>query len=445
MDLKTNHDDTTEQEMATKIHRDTLTIVSSKPDADVKPSFYIHTHTEDTLQEFFGLLDAIMSEMELDISHVKLEDIEPVYVKKKYVPAEGWRDLPMITYNDDVLKSPVIKLSFVLTKAEFKQLQKLWLTTFSQTLYETTTERWFPDRLPSLRKNNQYWIDDVKNRYPIYIISKGRWEKRFTSKYFDWAGLDYKIVVEPQEYDEYAKVIDPKKILVLPPAYLGLNQGGIPARNFVLHHSRANGDKRHWICDDNIMSYQRFTQNKRVLVKGGSTFRVVEDYCDRFTNVKLAGHQYKMFVIPNRCNLNEYIINTRIYSSILISNDIQHEWRGRYNEDTDLSLRVLKDGNPTLLFNGFIADKQKTLCQKGGNTDSIYVEDGVKLKAESIVAQHPDVAKVTERFGRVHHQVNYKKFKANALIPAEHQDPPVEYNLRLSSDQDPPFDFWTKG
>ena len=138
MDLKTNHDDTTEQEMATKIHRDTLTIVSSKPDADVKPSFYIHTHTEDTLQEFFGLLDAIMSEMELDISHVKLEDIEPVYVKKKYVPAEGWRDLPMITYNDDVLKSPVIKLSFVLTKAEFKQLQKLWLTTFSQTLYETT-------------------------------------------------------------------------------------------------------------------------------------------------------------------------------------------------------------------------------------------------------------------------------------------------------------------
>ena len=50
-------------------------------------------------------------------------------------------------------------------------------------------------------------------KYPIYIISKGRWDSRLTSKALERMGVPYKIVVEPQEYDNYASVIDKKKIL----------------------------------------------------------------------------------------------------------------------------------------------------------------------------------------------------------------------------------------
>ena len=63
--------------------------------------------------------------------------------------------------------------------------------------------------------------------YPIYIISKGRWESRLTSKTLEKLDVPYHIVIEPQEYDNYAAVIDPKKIHVLPFSNLGL--GGIPA------------------------------------------------------------------------------------------------------------------------------------------------------------------------------------------------------------------------
>ena len=42
-------------------------------------------------------------------------------------------------------------------------------------------------------------------KYPIYIISKGRAESRLTSKALERLKVPYRIVIEPQEYDEYAK------------------------------------------------------------------------------------------------------------------------------------------------------------------------------------------------------------------------------------------------
>lgn len=75
--------------------------------------------------------------------------------------------------------------------------------------------------------------------YPVYIISKGRWEKRLTSRALESMRVPYHIVIEPQEYEQYAAVIDPAKILVLPFSNLGL--GGIPARNWVWEHSISTG------------------------------------------------------------------------------------------------------------------------------------------------------------------------------------------------------------
>ena len=87
-------------------------------------------------------------------------------------------------------------------------------------------------------------------RYPVYVISKGRWETRLTVKALDSCGIPYRIVIEPQERDQYAEVIDPARILVLPFAELG--QGSIPARNWVWDHATEEGHRRHWILDDNI-------------------------------------------------------------------------------------------------------------------------------------------------------------------------------------------------
>lgn len=257
-------------------------------------------------------------------------------------------------------------------------------------------------------------------KYPVYIISKGRWESRLTSKALERMRVPYHIVVEPQEYDNYAAVIDQKKILVLP--FSNLGQGSIPARNWVWEHSISVGAERHWILDDNISDFYRFHDGKRISVTDGTIFLASEDFVDRYTNVALAGMQYKMFAITSLTSSirKPFLMNTRVYSCILIKNNMPYRWRGRYNEDTDLSLRVLKDGWCTILFYAFLADKMPTMTMKGGNTEELYKLDGQKdgrlLMAQSLQQQHPDVTKIVQKWGRWQHQVDYRPFKNNRLI-----------------------------
>lgn len=251
-------------------------------------------------------------------------------------------------------------------------------------------------------------------RYPVYIISKGRWESRLTAKSLERLGVPYRIVVEPQERMLYGSVIDPAKILALPFRNLGL--GSIPARNWVWEHALSEGHDRHWIMDDNIDGFFRLNRNLKTPVADGTIFRAAEDFVDRFENVAISGFHYFMFA-SRKTKLPPFTLNTRVYSCILIKNDLPYRWRGRYNEDTDLSLRALKDGWSTVLFAAFLAFKSTTMTMKGGNTEELYKDDGRRKMAESLVEQHPDVAKVTWKWGRWQHHVDYRKFKQNKLRP----------------------------
>jgi len=262
-------------------------------------------------------------------------------------------------------------------------------------------------------------------KYPIYIISKGRWERRQTSKALEIMQVPYHIVVEPQEYKMYAANIDKSKILVLP--FSNLGQGSIPARNWVWEHAISIGAERHWILDDNIDSFYRLNQNMKLIVTTASIFKCAEDFVDRYENIAIAGFQYNSFVFKDAV-VPPYRLNTRIYSCILLKNNLPYRWRGRYNEDTDLSIRALKDGWVTMLFNAFLANKETTMRAKGGNTDELYQGEGRKIMAESLAEQHPDVATVTWKFGRWHHQVDYRRFKTNKLKKKSNLDIPKGVN-----------------
>ena len=169
--------------------------------------------------------------------------------------------------------------------------------------------------------------------YPVYVISKGRWESRLTSKTLEELEVPYHIVIEPQEYKDYSKVIDPKKIYKLP--FSNLGQGSIPARNWVWEHALSKGASYHWILDDNIDGFFRYNNNFKDPVTSGTIFKCAEDFVDRYENVALAGFQYLFFATSCR-QRPAFILNTRIYSCILIRNDIPYRWRGKYNEDTDV-------------------------------------------------------------------------------------------------------------
>ena len=210
----------------------------------------------------------------------------------------------------------------------------------------------------------------MKPKHTVYIVSKGRWESRLTVKALNEMGVPFKIVVEQFEYDKYASVIDKDRILILPERYLDeydtcdslgrqKSVGPGAARNFCWDHSIEQGDSWHWVMDDNIDAFHRLYKNTKDEVRSGATLRAMEDFVERYENVAIAGPNYYSFAKSTDA-LPAFIINTRIYSCLLIRNDIPYRWRGRYNEDTDLSLRVLKDGWVTVQFNAFLCGKVTT-------------------------------------------------------------------------------------
>lgn len=279
-------------------------------------------------------------------------------------------------------------------------------------------------------------------RYPIFIPTKGRWESRWTIRSFENIGIPYKAVVEPQEFDKYAAVVKPDNILVLPHRDKGL----VVTRNWIWDYARDLGAKRFWTFDDNIgvslkqgvCGIFRFNNNLKVPVADGLCLSVMEDFVERYENVPVAGMNYFMFA-SRKSAPPPFYLNTRVYSNMLIETDARdpkgkpYRNEGFYNDDTDLCLRMLKDGFCTILFNSFLIYKLTTMSVKGGMT-SHYQDDGRWKMAEELRQKHPDVTTITRKWGRWQHQVDYRPFKKNRLIRKPGVEIPEgvnDYGMRL--------------
>lgn len=297
---------------------------------------------------------------------------------------------------------------------------------------------WFPHQIPL---HGQYYWDGppTDSRYPICIPSKGRAAIQLTGKALDRLGVSYRFFVEETEYEEYCTHLGEERVVRLP--FHDLGQGSIPARNFIWDWAREREFKRHWTVDDNIKGFSRCQNNRRLRVRGGGFFQAMEDFVDRYENLVIAG-PHNLGSVPDRSpSITPYLLNSRVYSCILLDTTLPHRWRGRYNEDTDLSLRILKDGYPTLLFRSLLMDKLATVGVRnekplpGGNTDHVYNSGDHRLAfAQSLADQHPDCVKVVWKFNRWHHQVDYSAFKRNRLILRPGVTPALtvnNYGMRL--------------
>ena len=258
---------------------------------------------------------------------------------------------------------------------------------------------------------------------PIYIISKGRWERPLTANIFLKNNIDFLMAVEPQEFDSYKNKIPEKNLLKLPFSNLGL--GSYPARNYCWEHSIENGHEKHFLFDDNIQSFARLSGGKRKYNYNPlEALSVLEKFTARYKNVAISGFNYAGFV--TKSTMKPFSINTHVYSGMLIKNDIPYRWRLKYNEDVDLCLQALNDGWCTILLNAFLIDKTSTVVKmKGGNQTELYKNNDEKkkiLKSVSLQKVWPQYVRVVKRFNRPHHQVSWKKFFKQPLIKVTHSN-----------------------
>lgn len=256
-------------------------------------------------------------------------------------------------------------------------------------------------------------------RSPIYVPSWGRAEYATTPRVLDRLGVPWRMVVEADQLDAYARHYPADRLLVLDPAYQrdydalgdfpGQQLGPGPVRNFCWDHAIAEGHEWFWTMDDNIRGFLRFHRNERVSVTDGAIFAAMEDFCARYPNIAMAGPQYAMFM-PSRAKMPPFLVNRRIMSCQLHRCAAPQRYRGRYNDDVILSLDMLKAGWSTILFYAFLQLKAPTQTVPGGCYEAFYAVEGTLPKSQMLVQAHPDVTRIVWRYGRWHHHVDWERF-----------------------------------
>ena len=273
------------------------------------------------------------------------------------------------------------------------------------------------------------------NRHPVYIVSKGRWEKPLTANMFKKNDIDFQILVEPQEYENYCEALGEEYVTKLPFSNLGI--GSYPARNYAWEDSIKKGYKRHWVFDDNIRAFRRSHKGNRIICNGNKAIKVLEDFTDRYENIGITGFNYSTFVTSSTSK--PFYLNTHAYSAMLMKNNMPYRWRLKYNEDVDLCLQVLHNGLCTILFNAFVVDKTSTTAKmKGGNQDELYKGNAFEkkvLKARSLEEIWPQYAETKMVWNRPHHFVSWRKHFKHGLVRRKDIDWKViedkKYDIKL--------------
>ena len=273
------------------------------------------------------------------------------------------------------------------------------------------------------------------NNYPVYIVSKGRWEKPLTANMFKKNDIDFQILVEPQEYENYCEALGEEYVTKLPFSNLGI--GSYPARNYAWEDSIKKGYKRHWVFDDNIRAFRRLQKGNRIICSGNKAIKALEEFTDRYENIGITGFNYSTFVTSSTSK--PFYINTHAYSAMLMKNNMPYRWRLKYNEDVDLCLQVLHNGLCTILFNAFVVDKTSTTAKmKGGNQDELYKGNAFEkkvLKARSLEEIWPQYAETKMVWNRPHHFVSWRKHFKHGLVRRKDIDWKViedkKYDIKL--------------
>lgn len=245
-------------------------------------------------------------------------------------------------------------------------------------------------------------------KYKIYIPSRRRYEKNLTAELLLKHNIDFKLIVEKNDYDDYYKKYG-DKVLSLE----GSDYGGVDyARNWIKKYSKSQGEEKHWQLDDDIKTLYILDDDKKLIKTNPEiVLSKCEEFTDKYTNVAISGLSSSPFV---RFSTKPYEVNKFAYTCFLVRND-NYSWDNNVEDDLDYNLQILTGGDCTLKFNKYCFAWSDTQTQKGGYTD-LY-EDGKRLvrmkntlKKWSIIPGIAKKGKNKDKYRLITNQI-WKNFK----------------------------------
>lgn len=228
-------------------------------------------------------------------------------------------------------------------------------------------------------------LDDYQPlHYPVYIPSRHRADRPVTTKVFDQYGIDYRVVVEPHDYDSYAATYSTDRIVTLPED----NQGIAYVRNYILEHAKSEGYDYFWMFDDDIRSFQIRRDGKQYNTDPRPLLSILEQINDSYTNIGGSCLAHSAFNFSND-DKAPVVYNAQIYCAELITTKTQSRFRKGVADDIDFSLQILTEGWVTLVYKRFGFTSVVSGTAKGGLADTEYKDDGRLAMFQQLQANWP--------------------------------------------------------
>jgi len=230
----------------------------------------------------------------------------------------------------------------------------------------------------------------LKPHYSFYIPSKGRAGKSSTVELLRYEGLDFRIAVEPQDWESYCEAYGEEFLLKL-----DRNNGNLfYARNFIKQYSIEQSEPFHWQLDDDMRTFKRRKGNKNIKISARLLFGEVEELVDNYQNIGLAGPSHSIFAFAKR---KMYSVNRQVSGCFLINNAIDIWYRPNLPEDTDYSMQVLtSEGGKwcTILFNRLLFDTPPAAQFAGGLTEIGWKGKQRQIAAANLMQTWPGCFKI---------------------------------------------------
>jgi len=234
-----------------------------------------------------------------------------------------------------------------------------------------------------------YPFTEVK--YPVYILSKGRHDSVMTHKTLIEHGIDnYKIFVEPQDYDAYATIHEEENLVNIEHNDLGISY----VRNYIGDYARKHDHEMYWMMDDDFRNFRRQHENRNVVIETNRALAAVESVVDRYANIGIAGIIHIAYAFAK----TEHVSVNRLAAGCFLMNArLPFKWRADVVEDIDITLQTLESREwCTLIFNRLMFDTPPTGTKAGGNMLNQFKDDNRYKTYVRTMDAWPDRFKVSE-------------------------------------------------
>lgn len=237
----------------------------------------------------------------------------------------------------------------------------------------------------------------------VYVPSKGR-PSGSTAKLLAESGINFLVVVEPQEYDAYKAVVG-KRLLTLPAS----NQGIAYVRNWILQHHDSGW---YWMLDDDITAFFKTTNGKNTKVSAREALEGAGGFFIEDASIGQAALEYQQFAWSATRAVKH---NGYCDVAVCINKDrvkmLRYRPEVNLKEDRDFTLQVLSSGMRTARVCRYSFAAPKNGSNAGGLSGE-YSQTGKELAASRLMCRlWPGICTpITKRDGRQDVKINWRHF-----------------------------------